>query len=426
MIAYVVQPGDSLFTIARRFGVSADDITAANELGSIPYLVVGQTLLIPAKEMAYTAKQGDSVFAIARRFGVPMAGIVRLNNLSEPYLLKPGTVLRIPVEEKNYGTIEVNAYIEPTTPNPAATINAIGPYLTYISPFSYTVNADGSLNPIDDTAILSAARRNNISPLMVVTNFAGDNFSTPIVDAILTNPAAQQTLINNMLRVIREKGYYGLNIDFERISPANGPAYTAFLKKVMAAFKPQNIPVSVALAPKTSGSTEGTWHGAHDYPSIGNTVDFVILMTYEWGWSGGPPYAVAPVDLVEDVIKYAVSVIPPNKIMMGMPLYGYDWTLPYVKGGPFAKRISPQQAVILAARENARIEYDAQTQSPHFNYFDAAGKEHVVWFEDVRSTRAKLMLVNKYGLRGISFWVLGPSFPQVWRVVDSMFKIVKI
>ena len=426
MIAYVVQSGDSLYSIAQRYGVTPDAIAAANGLADVPYLVVGQTLLIPAKELAYRVKPGDSVYAIARRYGLTVDDIARANNLSAPYQLQPGMTLRIPVPEKNYGVIETNAYIEPTTPNPVRIINDVGSYLTYISPFSYTVNADGTLNPIDDTAILAAARRNNIAPLLVVTNFSGGNFSTPIVDAILTNPEAQKTLINNMLRTVREKGYYGLNIDFERISPENGPAYTEFLKRVMAVFKPQNIPVSVALAPKTSSSTAGAWHGAHDYAAIGNIVDFVILMTYEWGWSGGPPYAVAPVDLVEDVIKYATSVIPANKIMMGMPLYGYDWTLPYVKGGPFAKRISPQEAVILAAREGAKIEFDTQTQSPNFRYYDSAGKEHVVWFEDARSVHAKLLLVNKYGLRGISFWVLGPSFPQVWRVVDNMFKIVKI
>ena len=374
----------------------------------------------------YTVQPGDSVFSIAQRFGVPRNSIVRLNNLTAPYTLMPGTTLRIPTDQKNFGTIETNAFIEATTGNPAGIINEVGPYLTYISPFSYTVNADGSINPLNDQAILAASRRQNISPLMVVTNFSGGNFSTPTVDALLNNPAAQQNLINNMLATVRQKDYYGVNVDFERISPENASKYSDFLRRLVAVFRPQNIPVSVSLAPKTSSSMTGAWYGAHDYASIGSIVDFVILMTYEWGWSGGPPYAVAPVDLVEDVIKYAVSVIPPNKILMGMPLYGYDWTLPYVRGGPFAKRLSPQEAIALAASEGAEIEFDTQTQSPHFTYYDSAGKQHAVWFEDARSVRAKLMVVNKYGLRGVSFWVLGPEFPQVWHVIDSMFHIVKI
>ncbi|NLT40107.1 MAG: LysM peptidoglycan-binding domain-containing protein [Clostridiales bacterium] len=425
MTTYVVRPGDSLYQIAGRFGVSPDSISEANMLDRQPYLVVGQALVIPTEEQAYTVKEGDTVFLIARSFGVSMESIIELNGLSPPYTLSIGRVLRIPERSRNYGVIEVNAYYEATTPQPSQFIGEVGPYLTYISPFSYTINSDGSLNPIDDAAILAAARSNNIAPLMVITNFSGGNFSTPIVDAVLTNPAAQQTLINNVLGVIREKGYYGLNIDFERISPSNREAYNSFLRRVTDAFRPLNIPVSVALAPKDSPATTGAWHGAHDYAAVGNIVDFVILMTYEWGWSGGPPYAVSPINLVEDVIEFAVSVMPADKIMMSLPLYGYDWTLPYVPGGPFARRISPLDAVVRAAERGAGIQYDALTQTPFFNYYDDRGRQHVVWFEDARSAREKLLLINKYGLRGVSFWVLGEEFPQVWLVMDDMFRIVK-
>ena len=426
MTTYVIQPGDTLYQISKRFGVDADSIAVANELGSLPYLVVGQALVIPSSERAYRVTAGESVYSIARKFGVSSESIIRLNNLDSPYLLNIGQLLRIPEKADNYGTIEVNAYIEATTPSPSEIIDEVGQYLTYISPFSYTVNSDGSLNPIDDSAILEASKKNGISPLLVITNFSQGNFSTAIADAILTNASVQQTLIRNMLQTVRSKGYYGINIDFERISPANRGAYNNFLRRVMDVMSPLNISVSVALAPKESDIATGAWHGAHDYAAVGAIVDFVIIMTYEWGWSGGPPYAVAPVDLVEDVIEYAVSVIPANKIMMGMPLYGYDWTLPYEPGGPWAKRLSPQEAVELAAREGAQIRYDTQTSSPYFNYYDDRGKQHAVWFEDARSVREKFLLVNKYGLRGVSYWLLGESFPQIWLIMDNMFNIIKI
>ncbi len=425
MITYVIQPGDTLYNISRRFGVDADAIERANRLDQLPYLVIGQAIIIPATERAYRVQQGDSVYLISKKFGVAQESIINLNELTEPYTIYVGQILRIPEESDNYGTIESNAYIEVTTPSPREVIDEVGPFLTYISPFSYTVNSNGSINPINDETILEAGRANNIAPLMVVTNFYQGNFSTTIIDAILTNQTVQRTLINNMLQVVRTKGYYGVNIDFERISPSNREAYNSFLRRVMSVFKPLNIPVSVALAPKTSGTVTGAWHGAHDYAAVGNIVDFVILMTYEWGWSGGPPYAVAPIDLVEDVIEYAVSVMPANKIMMGIPLYGYDWTLPFVRGGKFARRLSPQDAVILAAREGANIQFDTKVQTPFFNYYDNQGKEHVVWFEDARSIRAKFLLVNKYGLRGVSYWLLGEEFPQAWLIMDDMFRIVK-
>jgi spore germination protein len=233
---------------------------------------------------------------------------MRFNNIANPDALQPGTVLRIPQRSQNYGFIEVNGYIEPSTAEAeTATIRSVGDYLTYVSPFSYQARADGSLVAINDTAILTEAGRHRIAPLLVVTNFQDGNFDTPLVDTILTNETLQDTLIGNITSVLQSKGYYGVNVDFERISPENRQRYNDFLRRLVAAMHPLGYVVSTALAPKTSDVQTGSWHGAHDYRAHGEIVDFVIIMTYEWGWSGGPPYAVAPVDLVEDVIRYAVS-----------------------------------------------------------------------------------------------------------------------
>lgn len=424
---YVVKPGDSLYKISQQFGVNPDDIFEINQLGDIPYLVVGQSLVIPTTETVYTVLPGDTLWSIARKYGTTTASIIALNGITEPDQLKPGTVLRIPIGSKKYGFIETNAYLEPTTPErESLLVNEVGEYLTYLSPFSYQVKADGSLTPINDDTMLEESRKDKIAPLLVITNFADGNFSTEIVDTILENPAIQETLINNMIDVMQKKGYYGVNIDFERISPKNRQLYNDFLRKVVDALHPLGYVVSTALAPKPSDYQTGSWHGAHDYAAHGEIVDFVVIMTYEWGWSGGPPYAVAPVDLVEDVIRYAVSVIPSKKIVMGMPLYGYDWPLPYMPDGKWAKRISPQEAIKLAAEKGVEIEFDRQTQSPTYKYFDENGIQHEVWFEDARSVQEKLKLVNKYDLRGTSYWVLGVPFPQNWTVLDEMYNIVKV
>lgn len=426
LVIHVVQQNDSLYRIARRFGVTPDEIRRANQLDDFPYLVVGQALVIPATEVAYTVRQGDTFFELARRFSTTVNDIINLNPDVDPQRLQIGMVIRIPQRMRNYGFIETNGYIEPSTPErETAIVDGVGQYLTYISPFSYRVTNTGALIDIDDAAIRSAAQRYDIAPLMVVTNFAEGTFSTELVDTILENEQFQDTLIDNMIEVLGNKGYHGVNIDFERISPENRDNYNAFLRKVVNALHPLNYVVSTALAPKPADYTGGAWHGAHDYRAHGEIVDFVIIMTYEWGWSGGPPYAVAPVDLVEDVIRYAVSVIPSRKILMGMPLYGYDWPLPYTPGR-WARRISPQEAIRIAAEQGAHIMFDEQTKSPTYRYYDSDGVEHEVWFEDARSVEAKLMLVNKYDLRGVSYWVLGIPFPQNWIVLNDMYNIVKV
>ena len=139
----------------------------------------------------------------------------------------------------------------------------------------------------------------------------------------------------------------------------------------------------------------------------------------------GPPMAVAPIDQVERVIRYGVSVIPSKKILMGIPNYGYDWVLPYQPGRP-ASTISNTAAVQLAYKMGAQIQFDEKSQTPFFHYYDKEGTEHVVWFEDARSIDAKLRLVSKYNLGGVSYWTINRFFPQNWAVLNSLYTVNKV
>lgn len=426
MRIHVVQPGDTLWAISNKYGVSISRISEINRLNEIPYLVVGQALVIPTTEFSYIVKPGDTLWNISRRFGVSVSSIVSLNNISNPNLIYPGLRLRIPEIPKKYGIIEINGYIEPgRETTDTQIVREVGKYLTYISPFSYQINEDGTIGPLNDNAILTAARQYGVAPMMVITNFRNGTFDADLIHTVLNSESAQTTLIQNVINIMQTKNYYALNIDFERVPPGDRDLYNAFLRKITDRMHSLNYLVSTALAPKPYDIKVGEWHGAHDYKAHGEIVDFVVIMTYEWGWSGGQPMAVAPINQVKKVLDYAVSVIPANKILMGVPLYGYDWTLPIVTGR-WAKRVSPQAAIKLAARYGATINYDQDSQSPFFNYVDESGAQHVVWFEDARSVRAKYELVSQYGLRGVSYWVLGLNFPQNWYVLDDMFVIRKI
>ena len=133
--------------------------------------------------------------------------------------------------------------------------------------------------------------------------------------------------------------------------------------------------------------------------------------------------AVAPIQNVRRVLDYAVTQIDSNKILLGIPNYGYDWPLPYVKGSTKARSISNVEAVQLAVRTGATIQYDETAQSPWFSYMDAQGQAHEVWFEDARSIRAKLLLPKEYGLKGVGYWNLMREFPQNWSVLNSMYDV---
>jgi spore germination protein len=110
---------------------------------------------------------------------------------------------------------------------------------------------------------------------------------------------------------------------------------------------------------------------------------------------------------------------------MGIPNYGYDWTLPFVQGTA-ARTVGNVQAVELARDRGVAIQYDTTAQSPFFNYYDSNRKQHEVWFEDARSIQAKLELVDRYDLGGVSYWTINRFFPQNWLVLSSMYDIRKV
>lgn len=153
---------------------------------------------------------------------------------------------------------------------------------------------------------------------------------------------------------------------------------------------------------------------------MGAAANSVLLMTYEWGYTYGPPMAVAPVNKVREVIEYAVTQIPRNKIDMGIPNYGYDWPLPYVQGVTKARTIGNVEAVQIAVREGAQIQFDEESQSPYFNY-NKGNVQHEVWFEDVRSLQAKFNLIKEFGLRGAGYWQIMRLFRANWLLLAENF-----
>ncbi|MCG8502718.1 MAG: glycosyl hydrolase family 18 protein [Firmicutes bacterium] len=425
MIIHVVRPGESLYTIGQLYGVPPAKIASDNELPDPNQLVVGQTLVILEGMRMHRVAPGQSLYDIARDYGVTVNDILAVNpQITDPARISPGQIITIPPRTRKLGTIEVNAYAFPTISMDV--LKKTLPYLTYLSIFSYEVRPDGSLSTVDDEPLIQAAREANVAPLMVITNIEeGGSFDSDLVSTILNDEQVQETLINNVIETLEAKNYYGLDIDFEFIYPEDREKYNDFLRKVVERLEPLGYKVTTAVAPKTSADQPGLLYEAHDYPVHGALADHVIPMTYEWGYTYGPPLAVAPINQVRQVLDYAVTAIPRQKILMGIPNYGYDWTLPYVSGTA-ARTVTNTGAVDLAGRVRAAIQYDNASQAPYFNYYDAEGKEHVVWFEDARSIDTKLRTANQYGLGGVSYWTINSYFPQNWLVLQSLFDVEKV
>ncbi|WP_066322399.1 glycoside hydrolase family 18 protein [Bacillus sp. FJAT-29814] len=426
MQIHVVKRNETLTTIARTYHSTVQDIVEANELPNPNNLVVGQAMVIPIIGHFHFVQSGESLFTIARRYGTTAQELANVNRIPVNQPLQVGLRLYIPEGRKR--NAEFNAYVEPrgTTVAPALENAAreAAPYLTYLAPFSFQVNRDGSLKEPLLNQFPAIARANRNVLMMVINNQEQDQFSDELGRILLNDIAIQDRFLNNIVTTAKKYGFRDIHFDFEFLRPADREAYTRFLRKAKQRFQREGWLMSTALAPKTSATQKGLWYEAHDYRAHGEIADFVVIMTYEWGYSGGPAMAVSPIDQVRKVLEYAITEMPSNKILMGQNLYGYDWTLPFVQGS-IAKAVSPQQAIQLAARHNVPIEYDTKAQAPFFRYRAEDGKQHEVWFEDARSIQAKFDLIKELNLRGMSYWKLGLAFPQNWLLIVDNFNVTK-
>ncbi|OJU13035.1 MAG: spore gernimation protein [Clostridiales bacterium 43-6] len=424
MMIHVVQPQESVYSIATKYGVPYERVIADNEITNPQALVVGQTLVIMDGMRKYTIRRGDTLYGIARRYGVTVDDLVEANPGINPQALTIGQAINIPSQTKKLGSIRVNGFAFPSIN--LEVLRKTLPSLTYLSIFSYDIRPDGSLNTINDEPLIREAKSGGVAPMMVISNIEeGSGFSSDLIRTVLNSEQIQNTLIDNVIAVLDAKGYYGLNLDLEYVYPEDREKYNSFIRKITSRLEPLGYLVTSSIAPKQTATQRGRLYEAHDYPVHGRLLNYVIIMTYEWGYTYGPAQAVAPLNQVRRTLDYAVTAIPRNKILLGVPNYGYDWTLPFVQGSA-ARSLTNKAAVELAARVGANIKFDEKAKSPFFNYYDSSGKRHEVWFEDARSMEATLRLVNEYGLAGISFWTINSFSPQNILVLNGLYDIIKV
>ncbi|MCL2105910.1 MAG: glycosyl hydrolase family 18 protein [Oscillospiraceae bacterium] len=370
----------------------------------------------------YTVRPGDSVFRIARENNISPESIIRANGLETPDLIIKGQSLILPgvLPQEPWERIVVGGYAYPSIREEV--LRDTLPRLELLNVFSATVNADGTLNPMNnDQPVVNQAKAAQVRPRLVITNLRDpEGFSSELAAAVLGDPQIQNQLIQSSLEMMRAKGYAGLDVDFEYVPGEYREAYNCFLAKARAWLHDAGFDLSTAVPAKQRDDQPGLLFEGIDYAAHGKYCDYVILMTYEWGYQSGPPQAVAPVNEVRRTLEYAVSRIPREKILMGIPNYGYDWTLPFAPGSR-ARVVTNMEALRIALSRGSQIQFDEQAQTPWFRYSAEDGREHVVWFEDARSIAAKLSLVNEFHVGGICYWTVNYPFPQNWWLVRELF-----
>ncbi len=373
----------------------------------------------------YVVKQGDTIDAIALSYGTTPEEISYINQIPYPYRLAVGQALLLPAGvSRNTGRSAVaNGYAYPYI-SPWVLRQTL-PTLSAMLVFSYGFTVEGELIPpvpSDDWMLETAAEYGKDSVLTLTPLGADGRFSNQLIHGMLRNQEGKERLMEELLAEMRRRGFAGVDVDFEYILAEDRDLFTEFVAELRRRLNGEGYRVSVALAPKTSANQPGLLYEGKDYRGLGEAADEVLLMTYEWGFKFGPPMGVAPLNKVRQVVEYALTEIPAEKILLGVPNYGYDWILPFVRGESQAVTIGHVEAVQIAIANSVPIQYDEVAQSPFFLY-EREGVMHEVWFEDVRSLERKYDLIREFGLRGMGVWQIMRLFRAMWFLYEDMFEI---
>lgn len=288
MDIHVVRAGETVSSVAARYGVPVGILAGVNGIAPDAPLAVGQTLVVRHPRELHTVAIGESVYSIALHYGLSVRTLYQNNPaLGGRSALYPGQTLVIAYDDTPTRTLAVNAYSYPFIRG--GLLDAALPYLTYLTPFTYGINADGTLLPLADEWLLAAAGQYRTAALMHLSTLTEEGrFDNARSTLILEDADAQDALVQSILETVQARHYFGLDVDFEYVLPEQREAYAAFITRLREALNPLGCPVVVALAPKTSAAQRGLLYEAHDYALLGAAANAVFLMTYEWGYTYGP------------------------------------------------------------------------------------------------------------------------------------------
>lgn len=311
------------------------------------------------------------------------------------------------------GATEVMAYYAERRagdPAPYRSLSRAAGALTTVIPFAYRVDATGRISGRIDGRLLALARARGLKVLALVHNAGDGRFDAGTAHALLANPLARQRAIDQLFTLLVQTGLDGVNLDLENIPAQDRRNFTTFVRDLAAKLRPRHFLLTASLPAKTAEDRWSSWSGAYDYPALDPYLDQVVLMAYDEHVPGGTPGPVASIGWVERVVRYAVTAFPRQKIVLGIPAYGYVW------GGTGGKAVSYGQAASLIEQNGVSPVWDYRAQVPYFQYTQA-GQTRRVWYEDSRSASVKASLVKNHGLRGVAVWRLGYEDPAVWSAL---------
>ncbi len=427
MNLHVVQPGETINSISEYYKIPVDRLILENGITNPENLAIGQTIVIVQPETLHTVQAGDSLESIAMQHGTSPMELLRNNPyLTDMEFLYPGETIVISYQTNRKRTIATIGYTFSYIDR-SVLIKTL-PFLTYLTIFNYRTTSEGEIiSSADDTEIIQLAKAYDVAPMMFISTMTEEGIiSREVTYNIINNPTVQERFIENALYILRTKGFYGINIYAENITNDNIDSIAGYLKRASAIFHSEGYKMLVTITPATNVDIPGVNFEKLDYSKLSEFADGIIFSSYDWARSYSYPNAIFPVNILRELLDYVVSIIPPEKIFLGITALGYDWTLPYVPGATEAVVISNNSAVQIAAENDIPIQFNEVAQSSYFYYTDRDGILHVVWFKDARSFDARAGLVEEYNLQGISIWTIMRFDTRMWLIINTQYYIQKL
>lgn len=424
MEIYVVQQGDTINSIAQNFDISVVKLINDNGI-ELPYrLVVGQTLVITHPIQVYTVMEGDSINSIAEAFNVTVMQLLRNNpDLTNRQYIYPGETIVIRYNN-NEGDALIVGYTYPYIRDPILRMTL--PYLNYLLIFNYRMTGDGELIGGDeDIAVIQTANLFETETTLVLTAYS-ETGEINLQDEydVLLNQQTQDKIIDNLLSILKLKGYTGVNLAFQFINSTNQQLYLNFLINVSNRLHPEGYSVFLTLNPGLSYNEDQVTFEKINYVDFSNASDGILFLSYDWGSIDRPPTQISIVT-TSTLLDYIVAQVPLDKIRIGVPTLGYDWRLPYIPGQSKANSLNYSSVLRLASQTNSVIKYDENTLTAYFEYIDPNMEQHIVLFKDARSIDSSIKILQSYGIKGIGIWNIMYYFTQLWTVINSQYQIIK-
>lgn len=421
MIIHIVQPEETIYSIAEQYGQNVDVLIRNNDVVDPNNLVVGQAILILFPDQTYIVQEGDTLANIAENNNISIMQLLRNN----PFLIGrefiyPGETLVISYAEEKLDTISTFGFVFPYVDLERLRLSM--PFFTYLTIDGYTLNSNGQLNDINDDEIIQLAKAYSTAPVMTVSSF---NVDISIVQNLLNNEELQNVLINEIIDIVRLKGYYAVNIDFYYIFPNDRQAFVDFLTELESRLNQVNIPLFVSLTISTFEFESGILNLGYDFEAIGKIADSVLLISHDYYGSSYciPGYFIS-INKIQRILGSIIYQIPNDKIIIELPIIGYYVQFPYMEGQYLARSMSKTNAIQLARQENAVINFDPINMVASFTYVD--NNEYIVVFNDERIVNYYAQIIHIFGLKGIAIWNLMFHPAQELLLLNGLFNIERI